>query len=107
MKYFYYILNNIVYGVDWGVMFYIACGVFLYILLAKVFAKSPVHALLDLIRELLGSFSASSPRRIRVIINGLLTLAAILFTTIMCALVVETHIYERISFLAVGISHGN
>jgi hypothetical protein len=102
-----YILDKIVYGVDWVFLFYLVCGVTILIIAVRRLGLSPLHAVMSLITEMMAIFVRTTPRAWRSMIDGILTISAIVFTAVMGAPVAMLELYGNIPFLRTGIEREN
>ena len=100
-----YIIDAIIYNADWPTIFHAACGVLLLIILIKYFKMSPLHAIIDAVREITNTFEGHEPRKIRSMFDGILTIASVLFTAITATPFVIEELYQYVGMLKAGIEH--
>src|SRR5438552_2316699 len=103
MSRFDYVLNAITFGVNWPLLFYVACATIILIVFVRVLRLSPLHATVELIKEITQTFTGAGPIATRSSIDGILTISAILFTAIMAAPFAMSELYSAVSFLIAGI----
>lgn len=96
---FEHVVHDIVYGVDWALVFYVILALFVLEITVKRFGLSPIHAVFRLFSEVLEIFKGGS----RVAVDGGLTLAMILFTMITVIFFSMHEFIEQLEILKKGV----
>ena len=100
-----YITDAIVYSINWPIMFYVLCGVALLTFFMRFLDLSPLHVAVAAIREILSIFREGGPANTRSMIDGILTVAGVLFTAIMAIPFVSEESSQYIEMLKTGVLH--